>query len=98
MNAPIITIDYDMDCEIYTLVATSHGTTEPAGPRLFRGGKLPDVQFTHVDQASAERDCALLQRYCDLAWQGKAPKAKGREEKEEVKLTKFDFANAVWTL
>lgn len=97
MNAPIITAEFSGDMDLWQLVATSHGTTEPCGPRLFRGGELPDVQFTHVDQAGAIRDCALLQRYCDLAWSGKAPKAKGREEKvEEPALTKFDFANAVW--
>jgi hypothetical protein len=96
MLAPVITAEYNGDSDCWELLATSHGVTNPAGPRLFRGGKLPAVAWLHVDEDSARADAAALQRYVDLAWQGKAPKGKGREEKDEVKLTKFDFANAVW--
>ena len=95
---PKISIEYDMDREEFRLMATSYSVTNPAGPRLFRGGELPDVAFTHINEAEALRDCALLQTYVTLAWAGKAPRAKGREEAEEKKLTKFDFSNAVWTL
>lgn len=93
---PAISIDYDWEGDTYTLVATSFLRTEPAGPRLYRGGDFPAIAFVHDNKAGAEQDAALLQTYCTLAWAGKAPKAKGREEKEEVKLTKWDFANAVW--
>lgn len=94
MLAPAISVELDSDC--FRLLATSHGVTNPAGPRLFRGGELPEIHFLHTDEQDAIRDAALLQRYCDLAWFGKAPKGKGREEKEQPVLTKFDFANAVW--
>lgn len=94
---PIITVSEDIDTGEFTLMATSHGRTNPAGPRLFRGGELPDIQFTHFDADNAERDRAALQAYVTAAWAGKAPKAKGREEKEAAKpLTKLDFTNAVW--
>jgi len=96
MTAPRITIELDGDTDHWQLMATSYSVTNPAGPRLFRGGELPDVQFTHADESTALADAAKLQRYCDLAFAGKAPRANGREEKEEVKLTKRDFANAVW--
>lgn len=99
MTAPTITIIQDFETDLFHLMATSFSVTNPAGPRLFRGGSLPLIQFTHVDQASAERDCALLQNYVTLAWAGKAPKAKGREEKSEApKLSVFDIKNAVWSI
>ncbi len=98
MTAPHITTEYDCDTECFRLMATSHQRTEPAGPRLYRGGDFPVIQFAHEDKDAADRDCAALQEYVTLAWAGKAPKAKGREEAEEKKMTKWDFANAVWMI
>jgi len=98
MTAPTVTAVFDFDTERYVLMATSHGVCNPAGPRLFRGGDLPNVQFSHVDQTEAERDRDALQTYINLVWSGKAPRSKGREEAEQPALTKADFANAVWTL
>ncbi len=98
MKIPVITVCEDFESGMYVLYATSFLRTEPCGTRLFRGGELPDVAFTHSNEAEALKDCAALQTYVTLAWAGKAPRAKGREEAEEVKLTKFDFSNAVWTL
>lgn len=96
MLAPVISVELDGDCDCFRLMATSHGTCEPCGPRLFRGGELPAIDFIHIDEMDALRDAEMLQRYCDLAWSGKAPKGKGRKEKEEIKLTPLDFRNAVW--
>lgn len=95
MTTPLITIEQDFETDLFQLMATSYTRCEPAGPRLFRGGSLPVIQFTHVDQASAERDCALLQTYVTAAWAGKAPKAKGREEKEVV-VPVADLSGAWW--
>lgn len=93
---PVITVEENMETGEFTLMATSYSTTEPAGPRLFRGGDLPDIQFAHFDADNAEHDRALLQRYCDLAWAGKAPKAKGREEKEAEAAAPVDLSGAWW--
>ncbi len=76
MTAPRITTEYDCDTECFRLMATSHQRTEPAGPRLYRGGDFPLIQFAHEDKDAA----------------------KGREEAEEKKMTKWDFANAVWMI
>lgn len=95
MNAPTITIIQDFETDLFHLMATSYSTTEPCGPRLFRGGELPAIQFVHADEMEALRDAEMLQRYCDLAWQGKAPKAKGREEKEET-VPVADLSGAWW--
>ncbi len=94
MNTPIITISEDLDSGEFTLLATSYLRTEPCGPRLFRGGDLPDVAFVHADAQSAERDRAALQRYVDLAWSGRAPRKKGAEEAEEKPAP--EIHDAVW--
>lgn len=98
MTAPIITIELDGDSDCFRLLATSHGVTNPCGPRLFRGGEPPQIHFLHTDEEDAIRDCKLLQEYVTLAWSGKAPKAKGREEKEEKELHELDTSGAVWNL
>lgn len=90
---PIISILQDYETEQWHLHATSYSVTEPAGPRLFRGGGLPDVKFCHDSEASAKKDAAKLQDYINAAWAGKAPKVRGVEEK--TKRT-FDITNAVW--
>jgi len=96
MNTPTITVELDWDADCWRLMATSYLKTEPAGPRLFRGGDFPAISFTHASEAEAKTDAAILQRYLDLAWSGKAPKAKGREEAEQPKMTVWDLKNAVW--
>lgn len=98
MNAPIISIEFDGDADCFRLMATSFLRREPAGPRLFRGGELPNVSWLHVDEDSARADAAKLQAYVTAAWQGKAPKAKGKEEQEQPKLTVWDLKNAVWAI
>lgn len=97
MTAPTITADFDGDCGSYRLYATSYSKVEPAGERLFRGGDLPDIQFLHEDEATAIKDAAILQAYLNAAYSGKAPKARGREEKEVVGPKKVaGIENAVW--
>lgn len=65
MNAPKITIEYDLDADRWTLMATSYSRTTPAGPRLFRAPPWPDIAFEHDNEASASHDAGLLQRYLD---------------------------------
>lgn len=96
MKAPTITTEFDGDCDLWRLMVTSFTRCEPAGPRLFRGGDLPDVQWLHEDEESALDDAAKLQAYVTLAWAGKAPKAKGKEEKAEVETVAPDLSGAWW--
>lgn len=96
MTAPTITIEFIGESDLWQLMATSFTVTNPAGPRLFRGGELPQVQWLHEDESTALADAAKLQAYVTAAWAGKAPKAKGREEKEVRPVTLLDFSNAVW--
>lgn len=98
MNSPVITTSFDLSSDSYRLMATSFLKTEPAGDRLFRGGEYPAVSYVHDDADTAELDRAKLQSYCDLAWQGKAPKARGKEEKVEKVEKVVDTAMAVWNL
>src|SRR3954463_13647225 len=93
---PRISVQFSDAYDCYQLVATSYSVTSPAGPRLFRGGDFPEIEFLHVDESEALKDAAKLQVYIDLAWAGKAPRAKGREEAEQPKLTVWDLKNAVW--
>ena len=90
---PQISVSEDFDTGLFTLMATSFLRTEPAGERLFRGGDLPAIKFIHADESEANRDRDLLQAYIDAAWSGKAPKSRGREEKEEVEP---DLTGAWW--
>ncbi len=97
MTAPKISVEFDGDLDCFRLMAFSYSSVEPAGPRLFRGGLFPSIAFTHETKEGADRDCELLQTYVTLAWQGKAPKAKGKEEQETApKLSVWDLKNAVW--
>ena len=96
---PVISVEYSMDSDEYTLVATSYSVTNPAGPRLFRGGELPDVQWCHSNEAEANRDRDLLQRYLNDVHSGKSRKAKrGAEEAVIETEMSVDTTNAIWNL
>lgn len=60
-----MTIHAHHDLDGSTLMATSHGYTAVAGPRLFRAAPHPDIRFTHSDPDVAEKDSATLQAYLD---------------------------------
>lgn len=72
MTKPIITVAEDFDTGLFTLMATSYGRTEVAGPRLFRAPPHPAICFEHVTEADAIRDAQLLRDYLDAAWPKKA--------------------------
>lgn len=62
---PQITTAYDMDTAEHVLMATSHGRTAEAGPRLFRAPPHPDIKWRHATQDAANTDAATLRRYFD---------------------------------
>lgn len=96
-SAPIITIEFSGESDLWQLVVTSFGKTEPAGPRLFRGGDLPVIKFLHSDEMDAIHDAGVLQKYCDAAWSGrKLKKTMGREEADIAVDSKMDLSDAVW--
>ena len=73
LETPKITVSLDEEIDEWILLATSYGSTTPAGPRLFRADP-PAVQFAHAERADAERDAAVLQKYLDAVWQKKGKK------------------------
>jgi hypothetical protein len=68
-----ITTHYDFEMDRYELLVTSHGRTNPAGPRLFRGAPWPDVQFQHATKEAAQKDADTLQAYLDACAERKKP-------------------------
>jgi len=65
MSAPAISVVFDFGSEEYVLMATSYGRSSPAGPRILRAAPHPDVQWRHIDEASAEADAKKLRAYFD---------------------------------
>jgi hypothetical protein len=49
----------------FRLLVTSHGRTAVAGPRVFRGGILPAIQWSHYDTQNAQIHADKLQAYFD---------------------------------
>lgn len=60
---PQITVQPDESSGAWRLFVFSHGKLERAGPRLFRGGEIPYITFTHEDKARAETDAQALRDY-----------------------------------
>lgn len=77
-NIPVITVAQDFDTGECRLMATSFGMTAPAGPRLFRAPPHPDIQFTHSDPESAERDAEKLRAHMADKWSVGANNKKSR--------------------
>lgn len=76
-----ITLTQDFDTDQWVLLVTSHGRTNPAGPRLFRGAPWPDVQFQHATKEVAQKDADTLQAYLDACAARKKPsKAQVRKQ------------------
>lgn len=73
IEVPVISVAFEEDAGVYVLLATSYGTCSPAGPRLFRADP-PEVQFQHVREDWAKRDCAVLQDYLNAVWKKKGKK------------------------
>ncbi len=70
MSATIITIE-ELDyrhtggANSFVLMASSHGHTAIAGPRILRAAPHPDIQWSHPDRDSAEKDAVKLSAYLD---------------------------------
>jgi len=81
MSTPAISVTYDLDSGAFVLMATSHGHTSIAGPRILRAAPHPDVQWSHPTQTAANADALKLQQYLDGL--GKGPsKQKLRQQGE----------------
>ena len=65
MTRPLITIEHDMDNEVFNLMVTSYARTTPAGPRLFRSPPHPPISFSHSTREAAQTDAGKLQAYLD---------------------------------
>lgn len=64
---PTISYVFDLD-KGYVLMATSYGSTVPAGVRLFKAPPHPDIKFIHENEEDAKRDAITLQAYIAEAW------------------------------
>ncbi len=78
-----MTITVEKQGERFVLMATSHGYTSVAGPRLLKGTPHPDIRWSHEDEGSAERDAAALQAYLDDKAPAKKRKSTARSAFEE---------------
>lgn len=68
-----ISVTQNFETDLYELQVTAYGSTDPAGPRLFRSPPHPDIQFTHVTAEAAQKDADTLQRYLDAYAAKKKP-------------------------
>lgn len=96
MTPPRITIEYDLDSDRWSLMATSYSRTTPAGPRLFRAPPWPAIAFEHADEAAAQKDARTLQNYLDGVYARRGPsrakvRAMGEDGVPEIR-------EAVWNL
>lgn len=74
-----MTIFVEFDGELYRLMCNcGRMAPMPAGPRLFKGGEFPLINFTHAEPDTAEQDAKKLQRYVDEV-------AKKRQNKKEIR-------------
>ena len=80
MSAPTISVTLDADTMTYVIMTTSHGRTEPCGPRIFRAPPHPDVAFSHESAEGAERDAAKIRAYLANLSPRKVSKTAARKE------------------
>lgn len=73
---PVITVEGSGDN--WQIMATSYGTTAPAGARLFRAEPWPKIEFKHKTEAGARTDAATLIAYIDSTWPKKISRDKIR--------------------
>lgn len=77
---PVVSVEGSGDS--WRLMASSYGTTSPAGERLFRAPPFPKIEFAHTKEADARRDAALLTDYIDRTWPKKISRDKIRRQAE----------------
>ena len=63
MSAPTISVTLDADTMEHVIMVTSHGRTEPFGPRIFRAPPHPAVSTRHESPEAAEKDAAKIRAY-----------------------------------
>lgn len=68
-----ISVTYDFDTDQHILMVTAYGSTDPAGPRLFRSPPHPDIQFSHSTEQAAKDAASKLQAYLDACAAKKKP-------------------------
>lgn len=74
MTAPTISVIEEEESGNFILLATSYGSTAPAGERLFHAEPWPAIKFSHANQHQAMRDAALLRQYISENWTAKSEK------------------------
>lgn len=82
---PQITVARDEASGAWRLYVFSHGKTERAGPRLFRGGEIPYLSFVHEDKSRADKDCAALQAYLNGLNTAKPSKTEARKHASDFR-------------
>jgi len=65
---PTVSALLDMETGQWRLFASSYGMTTPAGPRLFRGGIPPALNWVSDTQEAANAEVALLTEYLNSTW------------------------------
>lgn len=75
-SIPVISVEGSGDN--WQIMATSYGSTTPAGQRLFRAEPWPKIKFQHTSEADARRDAGELVRYIDSTWPKKISRDKLR--------------------
>lgn len=66
-----VSVQFDADIMTYDLfISDGMMRPMPAGPRLFRGGEHPLIQFSHDTHKAALKDAAELQSYLSAPRKG----------------------------
>lgn len=66
-----ITVQFDAEAMSYDLmVEDGMMRPMPAGPRLFRGGNVPAIRFSHETLATAQQDARTLEQYINTPRKG----------------------------
>lgn len=75
-DIPVISIEGSGDK--WQIMATSYGTTQPAGARLFRAEPWPKIKFVHTTEDAARADAQTLIKYISDTWPKKISRDKLR--------------------
>ncbi len=62
-ETPTISVQQFKGGSLFILCATSYGRTEVAGPRLFRAAPHPDIEWSHLDEPTAQIHAKRLTDY-----------------------------------
>jgi len=66
-----ITVQFDAETMSYDLmIEDGMMRPMPAGPRLFRGGDVPAIKFSHDTLTTAQQDTRTLERYLNTPRKG----------------------------